>query len=129
MHGEERRVAGTRLIVGVRDTVRTRIWPGRHATVIDISVGGVLIETRHRVLPGAIVELHLEIGAQQIRARGRVARCFVSRIGADVICYRTAIEFDSHLPWFTPEPAAYSVPGPQTRPGRHWTAAATQNGL
>jgi hypothetical protein len=67
--------------------------------VIDVSAGGALIETSHRLLPGTVVELHVERQTEQTRVRGRVLRCAVVRVRPTWVCYRGAIGFERHLPW------------------------------
>ena len=79
--------------------VSTRVRPGHLAKVIDVSAGGALIETAHRLLPGSVVELHVERHTEQTRVRGRVLRCAVVRVRPAAIFYRGAIGFDRHLPW------------------------------
>jgi hypothetical protein len=68
--------------------------------LIDISTNGALIETEHRLLPGARVELVLERRQYRAGIKGRVLRCAVVRITSSAVCYRGAIGFDRGLPWF-----------------------------
>jgi hypothetical protein len=42
------------------EIVSTRVRPGHRAKLIDVSAGGALIETTHRLLPGYSIELHVE---------------------------------------------------------------------
>ena len=77
-----------------------QVRPGRHAMLINISAGGALIETGHRLLPGASVDLVLERSHYRATVRGRVLRCTVVRLQSASICYRGAIGFDRSLPWF-----------------------------
>jgi hypothetical protein len=67
--------------------------------VIDVSAGGVLIETSHRLPPGMPLEIHLERNTGVSTVRGRVLRCGVVRLTASLVCYRGAIGFDQCLPW------------------------------
>jgi len=54
-----------------------------------------------RLLPGATVELHLQPeGGPPHLVRGRVLRCCVARLHANIVSYRGAIAFDRDLPWF-----------------------------
>jgi hypothetical protein len=105
--------------------VATRVRPGHHARLIDVSAGGALIETNHRLLPGASVELQMETENRQVNMRGRVLRCAVVRVRPTWVCYRGAIEFDRHLPWFVDE-GGYGVPGIDCRAGRAQRADATR---
>ena len=68
--------------------------------LINIGAGGALIETGHRLLPGANVDLVLERSQHRASVRGRVLRCTVVRLQSASICYRGAIGFDRSLPWF-----------------------------
>jgi hypothetical protein len=104
--------------------VSTRVRPGHHATLIDVSAGGALIETNHRLLPGAAVELQVETGSARARVRGRVLRSIVSRVQPSRVCYRGAIGFDTYLPWFMGE-SGYVVPSADARPARADRADAT----
>ena len=79
--------------------VSTRVRPGHRARLIDISAGGALIETSHRLLPGTSVELHVETRSHRTNVRGRVLRCTISMVRPSWLCYRGAIGFDRHLPW------------------------------
>ena len=86
------------------------VRPGHHARLIDVSPGGALIETSHRLLPGTPVELQVETGTVRARIRGQVLRCVVVRLRPTGVCYRGAIVFDRHLPWFVDERGERSTP-------------------
>jgi len=112
------------------DIVSARVRPGRQVAVIDISSGGALIETHHRLLPGTSVELHVEQSDRRITLRGRVLRCAVSRVQPSAVSYRGAIAFDRHLPWFVNEPArGYVVHTSESRSGNAFRADATHDVL
>jgi hypothetical protein len=104
--------------------VLTRVKPGHHARLVDVSAGGALIETNHRLLPGASVELHMETEGRRIGIRGRVLRCAVVRLRPASVCYRGAIGFDRHLPWFV-DASGYPVPTAESRPAQPVRANAT----
>jgi len=76
--------------------ISARIRPGHDVEVVDLSTGGVLVESTHRLMPGARVELHLRShgGRPTEMVRGHVVRCCVARLGAHAISYRGAIAFD-----------------------------------
>lgn len=90
--------------------VSARVRPGFRARLIDVSAGGALIETSHRLLPGSSVELCVETGTGRASIRGQVLRCTVVRVRPTWVCYRGAIEFDRHLPWFVDERGERSTP-------------------
>jgi hypothetical protein len=77
-----------------------QVRPGHQAMLINISAGGALIETGHRLLPGSNVDLVLDRNQHRASVRGRVLRCTVVRLQQGSICYRGAIGFDRSLPWF-----------------------------
>ena len=79
------------------------VRPGHHARVIDVSAAGVLLETSHRLLPGTKVEVQVETGSERASMRGHVLRCAVVRLRPTWVCYRGAIAFERHLPWFVDE--------------------------
>jgi hypothetical protein len=83
--------------------VSTSVRPGHAARVIDVCAGGTLIETNHRLLPGTAVELQVDTRTDRASVRGRVLRCSVVRVRPTWVCYRGAIAFDEHLPWFVAE--------------------------
>jgi PilZ domain-containing protein len=104
--------------------VATRVRPGHHARLIDVSAGGALIETNHRLLPGTSVELHMETETGQASARGRVLRCRVVTVRPSAVSYQGAIRFDRHLPWFVEE-SGKAVGTSDSRPLHPSRAAAT----
>ena len=100
--------------------VSTKIRPGHPARIVDVSAGGALIETPHRLLPGRTVELQVEGRDRHAIVRGCVVRCSVVRVRPASVCYRGAIRFERHLPWFAePETAdGYEVPSADASSGR-----------
>lgn len=92
-----------------------RVRPGREVLIVNVSSGGVLVETPHRLLPGSPIELHLRTAEQRTSVRGRVLRCAVARLRADDLWYRGAIGFDLELPWFSNrQESGYQVPAGET---------------
>ena len=89
-----------------------RIRPGHDVSIVDVSAGGMLVESTHRLLPGARVDVRFlgeDHGADVIR--GRILRCGVAHLQADQINYRGAIAFDD-------ESHGYVVPGSEAPPNR-----------
>jgi hypothetical protein len=89
--------------------VCARVRPGRDASLVDVSAGGALVETTHRLLPGTSVELQFETSGERTTIRGRVLRCAVASVRSSSVCYRGAIGFDRDLPWFVPDGPGYRV--------------------
>jgi hypothetical protein len=103
---------GTRRFDAVEEhgIVSACVGPGYRARLLDVSAGGALIETSHRLLPGTPVELRVNTGTDRASVRGRVLRCAVVRVRPTWVCYRGAIAFDRHLPWFVDERGERSTP-------------------
>jgi hypothetical protein len=113
MLASDRRAACRHTHIEEHGVVVARIRPGHHARIVDISVGGALVDTAHRLLPGRHVDLLLETANRRAATRGRVLRCAVVGVRPSAICYRGAIAFDRPLHWlaegereFPPVPAA-----------------------
>ena len=100
--------------------VSAKVRPGREASIVDVSAGGTLVETTHRLLPGTSVELQFETSAGRATVRGRVLRCAVAGVHASSMCYRGAIGFDCSLPWFALDGPGYRVHGHETRSAQPW---------
>ncbi len=109
MSAPDRRRARRRARAEEHGIVAARVRPGYQVAVIDVSAGGALIESVHRLLPGSSVELHLQTRTRHASVRGSVLRCSVIRVRSTGVCYRGAIAFDHSLPWFS-EDAGYAVP-------------------
>jgi hypothetical protein len=105
------------------------VRPGHRARVIDVSAGGVLIETNHRLLPGSSVELHVQFASFRTTARGRVVRCSVSGVRPTAIAYRGAIAFDRHLPWFVDNERRHGDTCCTERPAHPFRAEATPEAM
>ena len=105
--------------------VGTLIRPGHRARLVDVSAGGALLETHYRLLPGSVVELHMEARKGRTTVRGRVTRCAVVRVHPRSVWYRGAIAFDRHLPWLQDD-EGYAVPTAERRPCQHLRAVPTQ---
>ena len=107
-----------------------RVRPGKRVTIINISSGGALVETSHRLLPNATVELHLEGSDRPISVRGRVLRCFVARVRSLGVSYRGAIVFDRPLASLADEWSdGNSVHMPDSQSGHHRRADATRSAV
>ena len=98
----DRRLSSRRRDVQDHGVVAAHVRPGRDAVLLNVSAGGALVDTEHRLLPGSIVELQMRTKNDRISMRGRVVRCAVVRLRPGV-CYRGAIAFDQYLPWFVDE--------------------------
>jgi hypothetical protein len=97
----ERRAANR--LAGEHGIVQARVRPGHDVSVVNVSAGGALVHTAHRLMPGAAIELQLMKPDERVSIRGRVLRCGVERVRPTSICYRSAIGFDRNLPWYVDE--------------------------
>jgi hypothetical protein len=113
----ERRQMMRRSDVGEHGILEARVRFGPAASVIDVSAGGALVETDHRLLPGTTVELVLKTSARVTSARGRVLRCSIVRLGPEFVCYRGAVGFERPLTWLIDEELGHSIPNHDRRPG------------
>jgi hypothetical protein len=95
----ERRQARRRVDPDDHGIISTRVRPGHRSKLVDVSAGGALIETTHRLLPGSAVELHVETRSHRTNVRGRVLRCAIVLVRPSWVCYRGAVGFDRQLPW------------------------------
>ena len=120
----DRRVNRRRCRVHEHGIVRARVRPGHVVTLIDVSAGGALVETEHRLLPGACVELQVESENRSAWLRGRVVRCAVVRVRPASMSYRGAIAFDRYLPWFADDDG-YDVPNIEKRMATPFRADVT----
>ena len=97
--GQERRSAPRWIRAECRRITTARLRPGRDVEVIDLSSGGALLEARCRLLPGARVELQLELDERWYVTRGRVLRSRVARLDRLLgVAYRAAVAFDAAFP-------------------------------
>jgi hypothetical protein len=104
---------------------KVRIRSGPHASVVNISAGGVLVESERPLLPGIAIDLLLEIGQQQVAVRGRVLRSNVITVFSSVMAYRSAIAFDRQLSWYAGDESGYHVPRAEAWKSHRFRAEAT----
>ena len=62
--------------------------------MVDLSSGGVLVESSLRFRWGARCDFEWTMGESVVSAAARVVRCFVARLDASAVRYRTALRFD-----------------------------------
>ena len=73
--------------------------PGTPAQLVDLGLGGALIELPARLAPGVITPVTLRTGAAEIRTRAHIRRAFVTRLvrtgtGESSVLYRAGLEFE-----------------------------------
>ena len=121
--GDRRRTA--RFAVDAYGITSVRIRPGHHATIVNVSAAGALLESSYRMLPGTIVDVQMDSATERVSVRAQVVRCAVAQVRPSTIFYRAAVAFDRHLPWTT-DAEGYAVPTANLRPGRAERADATR---
>jgi len=82
----------------VRGKVKGRITSVYDAYILNISLGGALIEHAHVVRPGSSSSLDLDLQGKRLSLRCRVARSVVHRVevqpdGERALIYQTGLEF------------------------------------
>ena len=93
--GPQRRRAVRRTPHADESLARVRLRTGRELDVIDISSTGTLNEGTTRLLPGTRTDVHVVTRHGRLLVRTRVIRSFIWRLERDMVCYRTALEFDT----------------------------------
>jgi hypothetical protein len=83
---------------------------GCDASVVDLSAGGILVETQQRLCPGAVVVMQLFDHDCTTTVRGQVLRSAISRLLSARVWYRGAIQFASPLEWPTNQ-EGFTLPG------------------
>ena len=120
----ERRTSPRRRTVAEHGIETARVRLGREASVLDVSTGGILIETLHRLLPGTTIELQLWLADRRTSIRGHVLRSTVVSLHRGPVLYRGAIAFDRPLVPL-PHIDGYAVPPPIATENRHGREDAT----
>ncbi len=84
-------------------SVQGRIRPGHDVVMIDLSLGGALVETSRRLTPGAAAEVQLDALGGRHATRASVVRSYVYALLPDIVLFRTALMFERPLPWLREE--------------------------
>jgi|SRR5688572_470599 len=74
---------------------RVRLRTGRELTVVNVGACGALLEGLTRLLPNTHTDLHIVTRHGRVLVRARVVRAFVWRLEREVVCYRTALAFET----------------------------------
>jgi len=91
----ERRRAVRRIPQPEEALSRVRLRLGRELTVVDVSSSGICLEGLTRLLPNTHTDIHIVTRNGRVLVRARVVRAVVWRLERDVVCYRTALAFDT----------------------------------
>lgn len=110
----ERRRAARRTPRPDEALARVRLRTGRELAVVDISPHGALLEGVTRLLPNTHTDIHIVTRNGRVLVRTRVVRALVWQLERDVVCYRTALAFETPVDIepnvVLSEPAGYPVP-------------------
>jgi|RhiMethySRZTD1v2_1073278.scaffolds.fasta_scaffold04527_4 hypothetical protein len=93
--GTERRRAPRRAPQPDESLSRVKLRTGRELAVVNISSTGALVEGLTRLLPGTRAEVHLVTRNGRVLVRTRIVRSLVWRLEPDVVCYRSALAFET----------------------------------
>lgn len=77
---------------------------------MNLSESGALLQTRCRLAPGGVVELHWGAGGRREVTRAHVVRCAVAVVHADTILYRGAVRFERELRWGALQSGGQNLP-------------------
>ncbi len=91
------------------DSTKVRLRGGQEARALDIAPGGILLETNLRLRPGSAVEVLVTHADHTARLRGRIVRCYISRLHASKVSYQGAVQFDEEAPWLALDAGGYPV--------------------
>jgi hypothetical protein len=87
----------------------SRLRHGPMVSLVDLSVGGALVETEVQMRPGTSLTLEIASDADApVLVPMRVLRCEVASVRSEATIYRGACEFSRPLPW----PALVNGPRP-----------------
>lgn len=92
--GDERRRWPRYAYAGGRLPPAARIRPGDVVIVVNLSRCGALVESGLRLRWGTRCDFEWTAGETVVSVAARVARCFVARVDASAVRYRTALRFD-----------------------------------
>lgn len=93
----ERRGASRQTYADGRLPPAARIRPGAPVIVCNLSRTGALVEAHLRCKPGTRCEFVMAGDDGELVIRARVVRCFVARLTAATVRYRTALSFEQPL--------------------------------
>ena len=77
----------------VLERMRAVLRPGRDVSLVNLSVGGALVQSQRPLRPGSNVHLQVIADERTIGLPARVLRCAVAAIDAEGVQYRGALMF------------------------------------
>ena len=95
----ERRQSARVCCPGTGRIPSARLRTGDPLLILNIGTGGALVESRTRLLPGALIDVQLSDAEGSRSVRARVVRCSVSVLDRDRgLHYRGALAFAQRVP-------------------------------
>jgi hypothetical protein len=88
-------IAGVRLSAG--DPARMMIANGMSVDLVNVSLSGMLVEGRTRLVPGSRVTIMIEGGFEPSQLRAKVVRCQVTAISEGALRYQCGLQFERPL--------------------------------
>ena len=107
----------------------TRLLVGTDVQLLNVSRGGVLLETEARMIPGTTICIRLVAADAVFVVRGRVTRSRASLMRGTALLYESAIEFDELLPTILNDAAAAARAESAAPPQNTKVAAGTLQGM
>ena len=101
--------------------IAARVRPGHRVHVVDVSVGGALLESGWPLRPGTDVEVQFERADGRVRVSATVVRCGVTALHSERgATYRAAVSFSEALEWVREDATldGHALPGEPDRRGR-----------
>ena len=79
--------------VPLEELVRGEVMVFQPMTILDISLGGVQIETAFALQLDSLHDFRLSIGDRSVVVKGRIAHCHIGELTDVTALYRTGVEF------------------------------------
>jgi hypothetical protein len=119
--GAERRVHQRLRAADLKWLRGSRVKNGPDVTVVDLSAGGVLLDSDVQLKPGAVITLEI-VGAGTVEVRSEVLRCQLAALRDAAAVYRGALAFKSPIDLGKMEEAPAAVIRPIQAPvtGQAW---------
>jgi uncharacterized protein DUF6982 len=90
-----------------------RVKNGPEVTLVDLSAGGVLLDSGVRLRPGSVITLEI-VGAGKVEIASEVLRCHIAALRDAAAVYRGACAFTSPLDFRRMRQAPAQTPSPAT---------------